>query len=414
MKRMQMIRRYTPRFLIALGLMGMIVYTLYHVVGSSPSNLMTTPVRKISDTQILNADAYLFRDEAVLRVSTKGIIQEEVASGSKVGADVAVATVYPHADGIEDAQQLLDRMNRLISVLEQSIPSAGTPLSQAPQMRQMAANDYLAIRSAAASGDLSQISSLEQEMSIALNRFVALTDSAEGMKELLSELRASRDQLLSGDSITVRNFRTSGYFYGRSHVDGYESVFTKEALDTLTLSSFEALTVAQPDYDVKSMTVGKMVTGARWYLAIPIKSESVDYFASGYSYITEFSENGGRTLTLTCDRVITEEGKEGALAILYTEDFPADFAFLRKQAVKITVDHMSGYYIPDSALQMVDGVQGVYVYENRTVYFRKPVILYRGDGYCIASELDEQGQIALHPNDLLVTYAQNLYDGKVY
>ena len=38
-------------------------------------------------------------------------------------------------------------------------------------------------------------------------------------------------------------------------------------------------------------------------------------------------------------------------------------------------------------------------------------ILYRGDGYCIAAEQGEAGALAL--NDLMVTFGDGLYDGKV-
>ena len=62
----------------------------------------------------------------------------------------------------------------------------------------------------------------------------------------------------------------------------------------------------------------------------------------------------------------------------------------------------------------IDGADGVYVFENSTVSFRRVEILYRGDGYYIVAEQGERGDDYLSLNDRIVTAGKNVYDGRVY
>ena len=85
MSRRDFLRKYFVKFAVALTLIGVIVYTFYHVVGSSAGSLITTPAHEVKDVQILGGEAYLFRSEAVLQTNGQGLLNELVESGSKVG-----------------------------------------------------------------------------------------------------------------------------------------------------------------------------------------------------------------------------------------------------------------------------------------------------------------------------------------
>ncbi len=411
----QSFRRYAPRFFATLALLGMIVYTVYHVMSSSAESLMTTPAQPITDVQILTADAYLFRNETVLSVEGNGLVQSLAQNGSKVSKDAPVAEVYSY-DGslLANAQSELDILNRYIAVLESSVPPSGSTLADAQGWRADARNLYLEILRAAQSGQLQGIGTLEDNLLMLLNRYQTLTAGATDSAELLSSLKQRRASILHTHTQTVSNARASGYFYDRTQVDGYEETFSLSALDTLTVSGFDALISTEPRPLTGKTAVGKMAYGYEWYLAIRLDGASAICFEEDVRYRVIFSENGDRELILTCEKLLREDGIEGGVAVLSCRDYPADFTFSRVQKIKLSVRSMSGYYVPESALQNVGGVDGVYIFENLTVRFRRVDILYRGDGYCIVAEKGDRGDDYLNLNDLLITYGQKLYDGKVY
>ena len=116
---------------------------------------------------------------------------------------------------------------------------------------------------------------------------------------------------------------------------------------------------------------------------------------------------------MVCHKIV--DGADGGIiAVFASDEVPTDFVWKRCQSARITVGSTTGYYVPDSALYTVDGVECVYVLEGGTVYLRRVEILCRGDGYCIVAEQGDRGGDYLALNDLMVTSGGDLYDGRVY
>jgi hypothetical protein len=80
MTRRAFLRKYFPKFTAALALVGLIVYTLYHALGSSAGSLLTTPARRVTDTDTLSGEAVLFRAESVIALPAAGLVNDLVAS----------------------------------------------------------------------------------------------------------------------------------------------------------------------------------------------------------------------------------------------------------------------------------------------------------------------------------------------
>lgn len=418
MKRREFMREYFARMALTFLLLCLIVYTVYHAVGNSSGSLQTTPARQISDVQLLGGEAWLFRDEVLLTVSQPGLVNSVAKSGTKVGKNAPLTDVWvgTPTEELAGKQSELDRINRTVEVLESSQLPAGASVSAADGYRSDAMRTLMEIRQVIQDGDWSRISDLEDEMLVLLNRYGALTGSEELLENALTEAKEERQKLLTGERITLSNELSSAYYYGMSEVDGYESLFTEEALGELTVERFAELRAAEATAPADSFVVGKLCYGYSWHLAVDFGDGAGALFAPETEYLFRFPESGGMELSLLCERVLT--GQDGSTVVIFgSEVTPLEFRFLRSQSVEITVGSNSGFYIPQQALVVQNGVTGVYVFEDSTVRFRRIAVLYEGDGYLIAAQTDGQPEheipyLAL--NDLIVTSGKNLYDGKVY
>ena len=94
MTRKAFLQKYALRIAVILALLGLIVYTVAHAMNFNMGNVLTTPVRRITDTRITPAEAYLFRNEEVLTTEASGLVDALVENGTKVGKNVAVANVW--------------------------------------------------------------------------------------------------------------------------------------------------------------------------------------------------------------------------------------------------------------------------------------------------------------------------------
>lgn len=414
MTRKEFLKKYTPRFLAALLLVGLILYTVYHVLGASAAGLMTTPTREVNDLRVAPGNAYFFREERVLSVDGVGVVNDLTQSGVKVSKNQELARVYMQykTPGREIIQAELDRLNRAVSILENSRVSAGTSLSKAEEYRAEAGALYLSMREAIQAGRWQGLADTSDEMLALLNRYGTLTGRTEDVDQLLKELKDERSKLLTGEYIAVQSSDSSGFFYDRGCVDGYETVYTPEQLDGLTPARLDELKSTPPVQDDKETTVGKLVYGYTWYLAVELEGDP-SVLAVGDTYEITFSRTDGRSLSMTCEQVsASEDGR--FVAVLSSSDMPAWLPQDRSQPVEIVVGSSTGYYIPESALTVQNGVEGVYIFRDSTVYFRRIDVIHRGEGYCIAAPNEGRGEAYLDLYDLLVTAGKNLYDGKVY
>jgi hypothetical protein len=407
------LEKYFVRFAVSLTLVGLIVYTVYHVFGTSSGSLLTTPARRITDMAIIDGEGYLFREEKVLTVSSPGIIRDLAQSGSKVSRGGALVQVYQGYDTevLASTQLALERLEGMIAVLEESRVADGTTLAKAEAYRKDAVAAYRTICASSARGETSGIAALAERMLVLLNRHASLTDPEFDIDAMQKELVAERDALLLGDGKTIYNEEQSGCFYRYDAVDGYETLFTPETLQALTAEGFAELKEAQP-ITPQGFAVGKTVHGNRWYLAVGFDGDAAEFVAEQGAYTFTFPENRDKEIGMYCQRIV-EADDGGIVAVFASDEVPTDFVWKRSQTVEITVGSTTGYYVPDAALHETDAGTGVYVLDGSTVYFRRVEILYRGDGYSIAAEQGDRGDY-LALNDLMVTSGEDLYDGRVF
>ncbi|MBQ8431305.1 MAG: hypothetical protein IJX28_00325 [Clostridia bacterium] len=413
MTRREFLKKYLIKFSAFLLLAGLIVYTVYHVAGSSTGGLLTTPVRQITDVRLESGQAYLFRQEQVLSVPAQGVVNATESNGNKVEKNAILAQVWDGYAPEEraEAQARLDRLNRALGVLTASRLPAGTPLSMADKYKTEAAALYLQMQQTIAKGDWSALGAISDEMLVRLNQYGLLTGKTQGMEDMITALTRERDALLLGNCTTVQNTLSSGYFYDRTYVDGYESLFTAEALEGLTEESLEHLKQAAPTIQETATTVGKMVYGYTWYLAVELDC-SASWFENEQLYRLQFPTADGAALTMTCQRLIPKTNG-GCIAVFRSDELPTWFSYRRSQAVEVVMGSTEGYYVPAAALITREGERGVYIFRDSTVYFRRIEILYEGDGYCMVAENGgRDGYLDLY--DIMITYGTNLYDGKVY
>lgn len=411
MTRIEFLKKILPRFCATFALVCLIFYTVYHVFAGSADSLMTIPVRQATDMQIIGGDAYLFRDERVLTTDTEGLVNDLVQSGTKVSAKEELVQIW---DGSSpEKQMILDRTNRLITLLSDAASSTDTTLSKAEGYRESSMKTLLAIQDAVAADDWSRVELLDEKLLQSLNRYAVVTEGKAEIKKSLEDLQIYKQQLLMGNCETLSNPGDSGYYYGRTYVDGYEELFTKEALDNLDAASFSALIAEDPKTYEDEIPVGKVAYGYRWSLAIPFDATAAALFEENGSYRVSFPENGDKELLMTCVKRI-EAADGGMIVVFESIEIPSDFVYYRNQRVEVTANTREGYYIPESALRKKGGEPGVYIFKNSTVCFRKIEIVYQGDGYYIAAEQGEHGDDYLGLYDILIISGGNLREGKVY
>ena len=400
---------------IAVGVLCIVIfaYTVYHIAGIFSEDISTYAAGITTESTVLSYNGYTFRDEQVLTSQNTGIVDYIVSDGTKVSSGQSLAVAYNKGGS---GQRTVSELDRQIRVLTASLENAAGGSADIVAVKENNRQSYDAIVKLLAAGETGGLSYEAEQLLIGMNTASEISSDGvgSGIAETLDALRARRDEIFaqSGDGQVCQSPK-NGYFFSGN--DGCESYFTIEALDSLTLESFEELVEIAERVEPQKGAYGRITDNSRWGIVLPIPAADKKHFTAGNTYSALFSENNQTTIPLYLDRIVEEEGADTALLVFSCDRQPDNFTFNRCQSVTLTLSTVSGLYIPKAAVKRVDGARGVYILRGSIVYFRYIETLYEGGDYYLVSATSEhtEERTYLRANDLIILNGKNMFDGRV-
>lgn len=388
---------------------GLILYIGYHLFYGLTQKTETAIATVATVGSALEMDVYIFRDEIPLTASSAGSCVPSAADGEKVGVGRIVASLYEASS--PDTVSRIAGLEKQILVLEQ-IKNSNLSVRDTSSIDGEIYGIVENIVSAARRGDGGTILPLRAALISEWNRRASLTGSAADVDGAIEKLRAERDALTRtlGPCRQQITASRSGYYY--SSCDGYESTFTAERAQHMSLSEFRALTRAEP---ATAVTAGKLATSYTWYAVGVASREAGKQLVEGKVYPVTFPYNEEKTLLLTLSRIVEEDGQ--AMLVFRGDTLPTDFRLSRSQPVSMVHEEYTGLRIPASALRSQNGVTGVFIRYGSTVYYRAVKIILEEEDWCLVEihpeEDPPEGHTWLKQNDIVITKGRGLYDGRV-
>ncbi len=391
----------------------MVVYLLYHLFRNFNEGYETEIVEKATARETITLDAYIFRNETALTSSYGTDLNYLCEDGEKVSKDLHFADVYSSDNG-----QLTDRIieiDKKISLLESCNRQKDETLSDVQVIDSGINSLYYSLLQKSVSGDLEYAVREKNDLIELLNRRQIVVRVVDDFDDQITALKEERKRLSAGLSDVVANLYApvSGYFY--TSVDGYESIFTVDKIDTLDPVSFDAIVSAPPAST--DNIVAKFVTDYRWYLVCEIRKDQNRYFSAGLSYSVVFPYSS-LTMELPLYKVVSSAEEDRVLLIFSSDLTPSDLTFYRMQEIVIIQREYKGYRVPVSSARLNNGQLGVYVLNGNIIRFKKIDPLLEQNGYYIVSPqpswmADGSYKSWLGLYDRVITKGTGLYDGKI-
>lgn len=397
-------------------------FAVYLALGFKP-DLVTTTAYAYSVDIGTEASALLVRDEQV--ISTTGqYVDILLDEGEKVSKGGQIALIHASQDSLE-TRQTIQSLEAEIQQLEYSL-STGTQAANSSKLDEEVISSMVAIRSLAASGDLSTL----EDSALHLRTMVfqrdysyGNTEAATQIKQLISDKQKQLSSLnasLSQVSQTITS-PASGCFSGE--VDGFESLITPSMLSSLTMQQLNELLhkeVADPP-----AALGKVVTNNTWYLATLIDQPSVEGLLEGKTYKISFSDDYYGMISMNLERLVMENDQ--TMAIFSTNTNLSDTTLLRQQTVDIIAQQVEGIRIPRQALRVNtetvtdnEGNQsqvnsyGVYTVVGTQAEWQEVKVVYSDDdSFYLVQPVDETASSRLRAGDEVILNTTNITDGMV-
>ena len=397
-------------------------FAVYLALGFKP-DLVTTTAYAYSVDIGTEASALLVRDEQV--ISTTGqYVDILLDEGEKVSKGGQIALIHASQDSLE-TRQTIQSLEAEIQQLEYSL-STGTQATNSSKLDEEVISSMVAIRSLAASGDLSTL----EDSALHLRTMVfqrdysyGNTEAATQIKQLISDKQKQLDSITASLSQVSQTITSPASGCLSREVDGFESLITPSMLSSLTMQQLNELLhkeVADPP-----AALGKVVTNNTWYLATLIDQPSVEGLLEGKTYKISFSDDYYGMISMNLERLVMENNQ--TMAIFSTNTNLSDTTLLRQQTVDIIAQQVEGIRIPRQALRVNtetltddQGNQsqvnsyGVYTVVGTQAEWQEVKVVYSDDdSFYLVQPVDETASSRLRAGDEVILNTTNITDGMV-
>jgi len=412
--------KFYTKLILWIFLAAVVCYFGYYIFSAVYAPLTTAVAIEYEAGSGSYTTGYVVRDEAMVR-SLYGITNMVVSEGERVSRGQILATGYLN----DHAKQRQSEMEQLENQLEQLKYAASysadledqAVLDGEIQNQLIHMSKYVARRdmnsaadhTAAVKGLILRRMSSEADNDAVDQRIAALRTQLETLKEQSA-----------GDVLAVQA-TASGYYSGS--VDGYETVLTMSALETITAAGLQSLRPAE----IPSDSMGKLIFGSTWYYVTVVPTAQTYDVRVGDTVPVTFASDFYEELEMRVER-LGEDENGSRLLVLSCNRYMQDATLLRQQSADVVFSAYSGLRVPKEAVRVLslheiyptstfeedagEDYVGVFVLEGNTAAWKTIEILHdNGESYVVA--LDKSSTDHLWPGDEIIVGAKNLYDGKV-
>lgn len=430
MKQSTLITKIVMFFLLA----AVVFYLVISAVQSFIDPFSTTVAYRDVLDDAAEITGVVVREEQALSGGS-GIMDILPAEGERVAAGETVAVLYQSQDALDRKKQL-QTLELELEQLKYALGSGGN-LSDAAKLEQQIVSSILTLRANMSRGDLSSLESDTLTLRTqVLQRDFAYSASVDSASLLTESIAEREDQIavlknqISTATTSIYAPR-SGLFSGQS--DGLETTLTPAVLKTISASELDSL----PTETGSAGSVGKLITGNRWYFAAVIEPAAAKRLRVGDAVTVAFSRDYTGEVVMTVDRLGPEE-EAGCVLVLSTDLGLKEITLLREQTVALIFHRYTGIRIPKQALHMETvtvsdpeteaetetQVLGVYAVAGAQAQFKPVEIVREGSDYYLVSSDSESAWFqtlsasearmrTLRAGDEIIVTATDLYDGKV-
>ena len=391
---------------IWIFLAAIVVYFGYHVTKSLYSPMTTTTAVEYEAGAGYYATGFVVRDETLIR-SSDAISVLTVSEGQRVSAGSQVATGYL-TDDAQTRQARIQELKDQIEQLQYAWQYSSSIYDQA-QLDAQISEDLIALNRYVCRRDMNSAGDLVSELKGLILRRSSTEDT--GAASLQAQIETAQNELDALEQQSTSDTRAvtvsaPGYFSGS--VDGYETVLTPSALETMTTQDYREIT-AQP---VDEAAIGKLIRGDTWYYVTLVPAaEARDVEAGDHVQVT-FARDFYVPITMRVDRI---GGNEAGyrLLVLSSDKYMQSITMLRQQSADVVFNAYTGIRVPKDAVRVDEsGQAGVYILEGAVARW-KPIEILHDNGESYVVTLDKSSTNNLWPGDEIIVGAKDLYDGKV-
>lgn len=393
---------------VAVLSLFLLAYIAYQAISYFYKPYREETIFQYSVQETVQCRGVFIRDEVVLEQEYSGVLNYLHDDASLVSRGMRVADIYGSAHDIQNIQRAQELRDE-IAMLEESQDTGSNYYTLSDTIGRRISEKLGEAVILAGSGWVADLPEVKTDLLRLINRRQIIAGTEDDYTGRIAQLETQLAQVESATPQSENSIQspTNGYFV--SCVDGYESILTLDGAENLSVSDYESIVRAA--IEEKQGIVGKIIKSYEWYYAALVPADSLGAFSKGIGITLEFGLSGIAPIPGTVFSIIEEPGSDYAVVLIECSYISGELARLRTRSAQIVFRSISGLRVPSKAIRMVDGEQGVFVVDRKTVAYRTIDVVYESAGFVIA-RWDKTDASSLQLFDQIITEGTDLYVGK--
>lgn len=403
---------------VALGLLLTLIFIASGVRSIISTGFTTQIATNQTVLDTVDADFFIVRDESYIIGADKYTAVPLAENAGRIAKGSAVAAYFATETAAENYASISSLSRKLSSyeTIDRQLSLANVDMDKLNDAVSEAFSDLIY---SAYEDDYSSFSDEKLEFleklslkQISMGELIDCTATVEGLRKQVASLAAS------SNPVAIASADTSGYFV--SECDGYESVYTTETLESISVGNFSDYLNEQPG-DIPANCIGKVMSGYKWYLVTCLKNSDIAPLSPGAATKIVLGESSSDALNVTVHSISNTVDGENVI-VFSCNLMNSEIASLRKTSGKLVIREYSGLKVSKDAIRVNStGENGVYIIRGNIVNYRSINIVYYDDKFVIVVEVTDPEekkkknfsapQLSLY--DEIIVSGKDIYDGMV-
>lgn len=408
-----------------------LIYIGYQVYNVNKKTISTESAVYSTIKDSINTDAYVIRDEVIIRNNDGNVVNYLIDDGGKVSNNGKIANVYKDSKDIIIKKQIdqidkeIEQLKNLNKISNASITNPNAINIQVSDCLKQSISDIN-------DNKLQNIDDDKDSILYLINQRSIITGKVENFNDRIADLQSKRDSLMSSYNKEISSVLSpkSGYFV--SITDGLEETVNYSEVNSLTPDAVrDALSKKE---EQRSDSIGKIISGVNWYVTCNVSyDESKDIKIGDYLSIT-FPFSSISDVPCNVIAINPNSEKTEAAIILECDYMNKELSLLRTESISLNLNSYSGILISKKSLhedtvvkEIIDEngntsteekkVQGVYVLYGSEMVFKQVIPIFANNNYIICKSDPSEEELfngeTIKVYDEIVTEGAGLYNGKI-
>lgn len=368
----------------------------------------------------INIEAYIIREEELLKAPFSGKCVLNYNEGAKVPAGAKVATIYKGE--VDDLIRQIEEMEKkIIDAKREKLENDLVFINDMKKINDEIAKNVKRLAAMGNSGNISKVPEIKKNMDELIRKKATITGSLSTSDVYIQSLVSQKAELEKALEAKKEDIvsQTSGVVTYTT--DGVEEFFNKDAIYKATSADLEKLNIKTSIFKsgehVEGMKIyGKIINNVEGYLLACVDNRKKFDLSIDQPVKIRMNEIGNRVINGEVYYLSREEKSGKTVVAVRINKGIDELAGKRKTNIDLIRREISGLKVPVTALRNIDERNGsaeIFTVRYNYTFLKKVKLLGKDTNWAIIDVTDDRSSNSISAYDEYIVFSENMEEGRI-